>query len=164
MPQTRDHDVQREGDGMLDRAAAHGPIDFMLLEFPEEADTKACADAIMDQVRRDVIRLYDVLLIRKALDGSYSGVDFTDVSSAGVGGFTVFEGARSGLIHDDDVREAVEVVQPGTMAALIVFENMWAAPFVSAASDAGGELIASQRIPARDVIEALERLEAGQSS
>jgi len=50
------------------------------------------------------------------------------------------------------------------MAALIVFENMWAAPFVSAAIDAGGELIASQRIPARDVIEALERLEAGQSS
>ena len=86
------------------------------------------------------------------------------MSSAGVGGFTVFEGARSGLIHEDDVREAVEVVQPGTMAALIVFENMWAAPFVSAAIDAGGELIASQRIPARDVIEALERLEAGQSS
>jgi uncharacterized membrane protein len=148
---------------MPDQAAAHGPIDFILLEFPEEADTKACADAIMDQVRRDVIRLYDVLVIRKALDGSYSGMDLSDVSSAGVGGFTVFEGARSGLIHDDDLREAVEVVKPGTMAALILFENTWAAPFVSAAAEVGGELIASQRIPAPDVLEALERLEAGQS-
>jgi hypothetical protein len=148
---------------MPDQAAAHGPIDFILLEFPEEADTKACAEAIMDQVRRGVIRVYDVLLMRKALDGSYSAVEFSDVSTAGVGGFSVFEGARSGLIHDDDLREAVEVVQPGTMAALIVFENTWAAPFASAASEAGGELIASQRIPAPDLIEALERLEAGQS-
>jgi len=76
----------------------------------------------------------------------------------------VFEGARSGLIHDDEVSTAVEVMQPGTMAALVVFENTWAVPFVSAAIDAGGSLIASERIPAPDVIEALERLEAGQSS
>jgi len=143
---------------------ASGPIDFVLLEFPDDADTKACADAVMDLVKKDMIRLYDVLVIRKALDGSYSGVDLTDVTSAGVGGFTVFEGAHSGLIRDDDMSTAVEVMQPGTMAALIVFENTWAAPFVSAAMDAGGQLIASQRIPAPDVIEALERLEAGQSS
>ena len=144
--------------------AASGPIDFVLLEFPEDADTKACSDAIMDLVERDLVRLYDVLVIRKALDGSYSGVDLTDVTSAGVGGFTVFEGARSGLIHTDEVNTAAEVMQPGTMAALIVFENTWAAPFVRAVMDAGGELIASQRIPAPDVIEALERLETAQSS
>jgi hypothetical protein len=154
-----------ESDEMSDQAAAHGPIDFVLLEFPEEANTKACADAVMDLVKRDMIRLYDVLVIRKSLDGSYSGVDLNDVSSAGVGGFTVFEGARSGLIGgDDDVSKAVEVMQPGTMAALIVFENTWAVPFVNAAIDAGGDLIASERIPAPDVIEALERLEAGKGS
>jgi hypothetical protein len=139
-----------------------GPIDFVLLEFPEDADTKACADAIMDLVTRNVIRLFDILVIRKALDGSYSGVDLTDVTSAGIGGFTAFEGARSGLVHDDDMRAAVEVIQPGTMAALIVFENTWAAPFVGAVLDAGGELIASQRIPAPDVLEALDRLDATQ--
>jgi len=149
---------------MSNQVTAHGPIDFVLLEFPEEADTKACADAVMDLVKRDMIRLYDVLVIRKAFDGSYSGVDLTDVTPAGVGGFTVFEGARSGLIHDDEVNEAVEVMEPGTMAALIVFENTWAVPFVNAAIDAGGGLIASERIPAPDVIEALERLEAGQGS
>jgi uncharacterized membrane protein len=140
--------------------AAFGPIDFVLLEFPVDADTKTCAAAIMDLVERDVIRLYDLLVIRKALDGSYSGVDLTDVTSAGVGGFTAFAGARSGLIGDEDISTAVEAMQPGTMAALIVFENTWAAPFVGAALDAGGELIASQRIPAPDVIAALDRLEA----
>jgi len=143
-------------------SGAIGPIDFLLLEFPGDADTKACADALMDLVERDTVHLFDLLVIRKALDGSFSGVDLTDVTSAGVGGFTAFEGARSGLVHDDEVSAAVEVMQPGTTAALIVFENTWAAPFVGAVLDAGGELIASQRIPAPDVLEALERLEATQ--
>jgi len=144
-------------------SAVGGPIDFVLLEFSEDADTKACGDAIMDLIKRDVIRLLDILVIRKALDGSFSGVDLTDVTSAGIGGFTAFDGARSGLVHDDEMSAAVEVMQPGTMAALIVYENTWAAPFVGAVLDAGGELIASQRIPAPDVLEALERLETTQS-
>ena len=54
-------------------SAACGPIDFVLLEFPDDANTKACADAIMDLIKRNMIRLYDILVIRKALDGSYSG-------------------------------------------------------------------------------------------
>ena len=145
-------------------SAACGPIDFVLLEFPDDADTKSCADAIMNLIKRDVIRLFDILVIRKALDGSYSGVDLTDVTPAGIGGFAAFEGARSGLIHNDDLSAAVEVMQPGTMAALIVFEKTWAAPFVGAVLDAGGELIASQRIPAPDVLEALDRLDATQSA
>ena len=139
--------------------AAVGPIDFVLLEFPGEADTKACADAIMDLVERGTIRLYDLLVIRKALDGSFTGVDLTDVTPSGVGGFHAFGGARSGLIGDDDLGKAAEAMQPGTMAALIIFENAWAVPFVAAALDAGGEMIASERIPAQDVIEALDRLE-----
>lgn len=144
-------------------STACGPIDFVLLEFPEDTDTKACADAMMDLVNRGVIRIFDILVIRKALDGSYSGVDLTNVTSMGVDGFTAFEGARSGLIHNDDVGAAVEAMRPGTMAALIVFENTWAAPFVGAVLDAGGDLIASQRIPAPDVLEALDRLDAAQS-
>ena len=138
-----------------------GPIDFVLLEFPDDADTKACGDVLMDLVRRDVVRLYDLLVIRKALDGSYSGIDLTDVTSAGIGGFTAFEGARSGLLHDDDVRAVAELMRPGSMAALLLYENTWAAPLVGAVLDAGGELIASQRIPAPDVLEAVERVEAG---
>src|SRR3954453_19155954 len=109
------------GDGserMPDQVAC-GPIDFVLLEFPEDIDGKACVDAVMDSVNRGVIRLYDVLVIRKALDGSSAGIDLADVTPAGVGGFTAFEGARSGMIHDDDVSAVAEVMRPGTIAALI---------------------------------------------
>jgi len=135
----------------------------MLLEFPEDADTKACADAIMDLMKSNTIRLLDILVVRKSLDGSCSGVDLTDITPAGVGAFTAFEGARSGLIHNDDMSAVVDVVRPGSMATLIVFENTWAAPFVGAVLPARGELIASQRIPAPDVLEALDRLDATQS-
>ena len=144
---------------MPDRGA-FGPVDFVLLEFPAEADTKAGADALMDLVDRGTIRLYDLLVIRKAADGSYSGVDLTDVTSAGVGGFHAFGGARSGLIGGDDVSRAAAAMQPGTTAVLIVFENAWAVPFVGAVLDAGGEVIASQRIPAVDVMAAVDRLDA----
>ena len=138
---------------------AVGPIDFVLLEFPGDADTKACADAIMDLIERGTIRLYDLLVVRKATDGSFSGVDITDVTASGVGGFHAFGGARSGLLGDDDLSRAAEAMRPGTMAALIIFENAWAAPFVAAALDAGGNMIASERIAAQDVIDALDRLE-----
>ena len=110
-------------------SAACGPIDFVLLEFPDDANTKACGDAIMDLVKRDVIHLFDILVIRKALDGSYSGVDLTDVTSSGIGGFTAFEGARSGLVHDDDVRAAVEVMPAPVHVPLLraVLIKVWMA-------------------------------------
>jgi hypothetical protein len=141
---------------------AIGPIDFLLLEFPGDADTKACADALMDLVERDTVHLFDLLVIRKALDGSYSGIDLRDMTSAGLGGFHMFAGAGSGLVGDDDIAEAAAAMEPGTMAALLVYENSWAAPFVGAVLDAGGGVIASQRIPATDVIAALDRLDAEQ--
>jgi hypothetical protein len=126
--------------------------------FPEDADSKACADAVMDLVKEDVIRLYDV-----PMDVIRSGSQRCTSAGVVVGGFTGFQGARSGVIHDEEVRTAVEVMQPGTMAALSC-PNTWPAPFVGAAIEAVGELIASRRIPAPDVIETLERLNASQSS
>jgi uncharacterized membrane protein len=138
---------------------AYGPIDFVLLEFPGDADTKACATALMDLVEREVIHLYDLLVIRKAADGSVSGMDLTDVSPDGIGAFTTFAGARSGLIGDQDISAAAEVMQPGTIAALIVFENTWAAPFVAAALDAGGDVVATHRIPVTELMTALDELD-----
>jgi len=141
--------------------AVVGPVDFLLLEFPGDADTKACADALVDLVERDTVHLYDLMVIRKAADGSYSGMDLTDVTSTGVGGFRAFARAQSGLIGDDDVDKAAAAMQPDTIAALIVFENAWAAPFVGAVLDAGGDVIASERVPALDVMAALDRLDEG---
>lgn len=137
----------------------HGPIDFVLIEFPGDRVTGAAADALMGLVERGIIRVYDLLVIRKADDGTFAGIDVSDVSANNVGGFTAFTGARSGLLSDDDLRQAADAMEPGTVAALIVYENSWAVPFVKAARDAGGEVIASARIPAQDVMDALDALE-----
>ena len=135
-----------------------GPIDFVLLEFPRDRLTGDAGRALMDLVQRGIIRLYDLMVISKDQDGAVEVLELTDPGSA-AGGFAYFAGARSGLLGDDDVSEAASAMQPNTVAALIVYENSWAIPFVAAARDSGGELIASQRIPASDVMAALEALE-----
>jgi hypothetical protein len=140
-------------------SAIHGPVDFVLIEFAGDRLTGGAADALMDLVDRGIVRVYDLLVIRKHSDGSFSGIDISDFSADRVGGFTAFAGARSGLLGDDDLRQAADAMQPGTVAALIVYENSWAIPFVAAALDAGGQLIASARIPAQDVMDALDAVE-----
>ena len=135
----------------------HGPIDFVLLEFPRDQLTGEAGPALLDLVERGLIRLYDLMVISKDADGSVEALELTD--PGGAGGFTYFAGARSGLLGDDDVREAANAMKPNTVAALIVFENSWAAPFVTAVRGSGGDVVASGRIPASDLIDALESFE-----
>ncbi len=137
---------------------AHGPIDFLLIEFPNERTDGSAAQALLDLVEAGTIRLLDLVVARKEEDGT---VEVIDVDAAGdVTAFVQFSGARSGLLGEDDVQEAGSAMAPGTTAALIVFENAWAAPFVAAARKNGGEVIASMRIPAQDVMDALDALES----
>jgi hypothetical protein len=137
---------------------AHGPIDFVLLEFPNERTDGSAAQALLDLVEAGTIRLLDLVIARKESDGT---VEVIDIDGAGdVTAFVQFAGARSGLLGDDDIQEAGTALSPGTTAALIVFENAWAAPFVAAARENGGEMIASMRIPAQDVMDALDALES----
>jgi hypothetical protein len=105
-----------------------------------------------------VIRLFDLLVVSKSDDGLVEVLELTDPLAEG-GGFHYFAGASSGMLGEDDVREAAEALSPGTVAALIVYENTWAAPLVAAVRSSGGELVASARIPAADVIAALDALE-----
>ncbi len=136
---------------------AHGPIDFLLIEFPNERTDGSAAQALLDLIEAGTIRLLDLVVARKEEDGT---VEVIDVDAAGdVTAFVQFSGARSGLLGEDDVQEAGSAMAPGTTAALIVFENAWAAPFVAAARNNGGEVIASMRIPASDVMDALDALE-----
>ena len=136
----------------------HGPVDFVLLEFPRDRLTGEASKALADLVESGVIRLYDLLVISKDDEGGVEVLELGDPS--GVDGFAYFSGARSGLLGDDDVEEASSAMQPGTVAALIVYENSWAIPFVAAARNSGGDVIASARIPASDVMDALEALES----
>jgi hypothetical protein len=138
----------------------HGPIDFVLIEFSGDKFTGEGAAALLDLVESGIVRIYDILVIRKDADGTFSGFEIEDLDVDSVGAFFAFEGARSGLLGDEDVAEAAGAMEPGTVAALIVYENLWAIPFVAATLRAGGQMIASQRIPALDVMAALDAIEA----
>lgn len=136
----------------------YGPIDFVLVEFPGDKPLDEAADALAAIVDSGVVSLYDILAIRKEADGTFSGIDIADLGDAGMS-FSAFTGARSGLVGDDDVAAAANAMEPGTVAVLLVYENSWARPFVAAARDAGGQMIASQRLPAQDVMAALDAME-----
>jgi hypothetical protein len=138
----------------------HGPVDFVLIEFSGDRLTGRTAQALLDLVERGIVRVYDILMIGKDDDGSVFAIDIAESAGPEAGGFTMLAGARSGLLSDDDMREAGSAMEPGTLAALIIYENTWAVPFVAAAMEAGGQLIASARIPAPDVMAALDALES----
>lgn len=140
----------------------HGPIDFVLIEFPGDKLTGEAAEALLDIVEQGTIRIYDILVARKENDGTFSGFNIAELDESDIGAFTAFAGARSGLLGDDDLAKMASAMEPGTYAALIVYENTWARPFVAAARRAGAQLIASERIPASDLMEALDALEQAQ--
>lgn len=137
-----------------------GPIDYLVLEFPEGKWTGAPLRALLDVVDRGLIQILDLRAVRRELDGTFQAIALADIDGDGTLDLSVFEGVGSGLLDDEDLGEAARILQPGTSAALLVYENTWAAPFVEAAMGAGAQLVASGRIPAPDVAAALERLEA----
>ena len=140
----------------------HGPIDFVLIEFQGDRLTGGAAQAMLELVDKGIVALYDVLIVGKDDDGNPYAVDLADGVDQ-LGGFADLAWVLSGLLTEDDMREAAEAMQPGTLAALIVYENTWAVPFVTAAMAAGGELIAGARIPAPDIMAALDALEDTES-
>jgi hypothetical protein len=140
-------------------ADVHGPIDFVLIEFSEDRLTGGAAQALLDLVDKEIVALYDVMVVGKENDGSVYALDLADGVDQ-LGGFAELTWVRSGLLTEDDMREAAGAMQPGTLAVLIVYENTWAIPFVGAAMESGGEVIASARISAKDVTDSLEALEA----
>jgi uncharacterized membrane protein len=136
-----------------------GPIDYLLVEWPGRQPNGEVAPVLVDLVERGLIRILDLVFIAKDEEGNVAGIELSDLGGQ-VPELAIFEGASSGLIGDEDVTEAGSVLKPGTSAALLVFENTWAAPFVAAVRRSGGELVASGRIPAQDILDALEASEA----
>jgi dihydroorotase-like cyclic amidohydrolase len=138
-----------------------GPIDIVVIAYPAGAPmTGEAVPLLMDLIERGIVRVLDAMFVTKNEDGTFSGFDATDLDSKGVGGFTVFEGASSGLLGDEDAATAAEAIEPGTSAVMIMYENSWAAPFVNAVRRNGGHVVANQRIPVEEVIETLDALEA----
>lgn len=136
-----------------------GPIDYLVVEFPGSRMTGEGFPLLIDLVERGVIRILDLVFVSKAEDGSVSGLAIADVDGDGELDLAVFEGAASGLLGDDDVQEAGSVLEPGSSAGILVYENVWAAPLAAALRRGGGQLVASGRIPVQAVLAALDATE-----
>jgi hypothetical protein len=136
-----------------------GPIDYLLVEWPGRQPTGEAAPHLLDLVDRGLIRILDLVFLMKAEDGSVTKLEISDLGDE-VAAFADYEGASSGLLSEDDTDEAGGALEPGTSAALLVYENRWAAPFASAVRRSGGQLVATGRIPIQAMLAALDAAEA----
>jgi hypothetical protein len=142
-----------------------GPIDIVVIGYPPGAPMTGEAVPIMlDLVDRGIVRVLDATFVIKEEDGTFSGVDLANLDADTAGDLTVFAGASTGLISDDDVAMIAAEMEPGSAAMTIVYENRWAAPFAAAVRRNGGRLIASERIGTQDLIDALDAAEAAAPS
>ena len=140
-----------------------GPIDYLAVEFPRaRADGQGLA-ALLDLTDRGIVRVLDLVVATVEEDGSFTIVELADLDGDGELDLAVFEGARSGLLSDEDIAESASLIAPGNAVAVIVYENTWAGPFVTAMRNVGAEVVASGRIPAEDVIAALDELESAEA-
>jgi hypothetical protein len=136
-----------------------GPIDYLLVEWPGKQPEGEIAPYLVDLVDRGLIRILDLVFLAKGDDGSIAAMEIADVGGEAAE-LAIFEGASSGLLDDEDIDEAGSALEPGTSAALLVYENTWAGPFAAAVRRSGGQLVASGRIPVTDVLAALDAVEA----
>jgi uncharacterized membrane protein len=145
---------------MTDELDEMGPIDYIVVEFPGSKMNGEAFPHLIDLVDRGIVRILDLVFVTKDLDGSVKGIAIADFDDDGELDLAVFEGASSGLISDDDIQEAGGILEPGSSAGILVYENVWAGPFAAAVRRGGGQLVASGRIPIQAMLAALEAAEA----
>ena len=136
-----------------------GPIDYLIVEWPGRQPTGEAAPHLIDLVDRGLVRILDLVFLVKDEDGSVTRLEIADLGDQ-ASAFADFEGASSGLLSDEDAEEAGNTLEPGTSAALLVYENRWAAPFAAAVRRSGGQLVATGRIPIQAMLAALDAAEA----
>jgi hypothetical protein len=138
-----------------------GPIDYLVVEWP--ADRQPTGEAfplLLDLVDRGLIRVLDLAFVHKQQDGTVAGINIGDLDLDGSPEIAVFQGASSGLLGEDDYSEAGAAIEPGCSAAILLYENTWAAPFATALRHSGAQLVANGRIPVNAIIAALDELES----
>jgi Family of unknown function (DUF6325) len=131
-----------------------GPIDYVVMEWANDEPVRGeVMPLLLDLVDRGIIRILDIGVIVKDLDGSVTTGDLVEIAAE-------FDGASSGLLGQDDLEEAAAAVEPGRSAAVLVWENRWAAPVAAALRRSGGELVATGRIPVQAILASLDATEA----
>jgi hypothetical protein len=135
-----------------------GPVDVVVIEFADAKFTGEGLPILLDLVAKGVIRIIDAVAIKANDDGSFVSLSVGDLDQTG-GEWELISGWSSDVLGQDDIDEVGAILKPGAAAAIIMFENTWAAPFAAAMRRAGGELVTFDRIPVADVIAALEAAE-----
>lgn len=132
-----------------------GPVDYLVVEFPGNEFKGEILPELADLVQRGIVRVLDLVVIKKEEDGSFEAFEFGDPDAGPLGEVRELETELADLLSEDDVTAVAEALEPGSAAALLVYENLWAAPFASAVRRAGGQLVASGRIPVQALLGAL---------
>jgi hypothetical protein len=133
-----------------------GPVDWIVVEFPGSKFTGEIAPALSDLVERGLVRVLDLLLLKKDDDGAVEAFEMADLDDSEIGELRGYEAELAMLLSEADVEAVAAAVEPGSTAALLVWENTWAAPFASAVRRAGGQLVASGRIPVQALLAVVE--------
>jgi Family of unknown function (DUF6325) len=141
---------------MSDDLDEMGPIDYIVVEFPGSKMTGEGFPILIDLVEKGIIRILDLAFVMKDLDGTVRGLAISDFDGDGELDLAAFEGASSGLLGEDDIGEAGSVLEAGSSAGILVYENVWAGPFAAAVRRGGGQLVASGRIPVQALLAALD--------
>ena len=133
-----------------------GPVDFVIVEFPAGAANFSgdMAEELVALVKARTIRLIDVLVLVKGEDGAVDAQELSDMAE--LGALQTLEAELAELLAEEDVEHLAAAMEPGSVAGVIVYENLWAAPFASAARRSGGQLIANGRIPTQAILAAIE--------
>jgi Family of unknown function (DUF6325) len=133
-----------------------GPVDYVVVEFPAGASnfTGEMVEELLTLVKSGIIRVIDVLILTKDADGSIDAVELSDV--ADLGPLEVIEAELAELLAEEDVVQLAAAMEPGSTAGVLIWENLWAAPFAAAARRSGGQLIADGRIPIQAIIASIE--------
>ena len=133
-----------------------GPVDYLVVEFPAGASsfTGEMAAELVKLVEAGTIRLVDVLILTKNEDGTVDAAELSDLPELGV--LETIEAQLAELLAGEDVEKLAAAMDPGSVAGVLIYENLWAAPFASAARRAGGQLIADGRIPIQAIIASIE--------
>jgi len=138
---------------------ALGPVSYLIVEFPGNKMTGEAFPQLVDLVDRGLIRILDLEFVRRNADGSMRMIELADIDHDGNFDVAIFEGSNSGILEDADFDDAAAAIEPGSSAAIMIFENHWALPFVQALRRGSAQVVAAGYIPQDELAEALNATE-----
>jgi hypothetical protein len=133
-----------------------GSVDWLVLEFPGSKFTGGIAPVLDDLTDKGLIRVLDLLVVKKDADGGFEAFEIEDLEGGELGELRAYESALAMILGEQDLADIATVIEPGSSAAILVWENKWSAPFGAAVRHAGGQLVARGTIPTQAVLAALE--------